>query len=80
MKDGYEKMLWVQIDDEDIKKNADHYQKITNRLIRTLPANPIVDELKELVETFKEAMLEILEQKRAPERVIRQYMTDKRND
>ena len=49
-------MLWVQIDDEDIKKNADHYQKITNMLIRTLPANPIVDELKELVETFKEAM------------------------
>ena len=49
-------MLWNEINDEEIKKNADHYQKITNRLIRVLPSNPIVDELKYLVDTFKEAM------------------------
>ena len=55
-KDGYEKQLWDEIDDDDIKQNADKYQKITNRLIRVLPSNPIVDELKFLVEQFKETM------------------------
>ena len=56
LKDGYEKMLWNDIDDTEIKKNADYYQKITNKLLRNLPSNPIVEELKFLVETFKEAM------------------------
>ena len=56
LKDHYEKQVWKDINDEEIKKNADHYQKITNRLIRTLPSNQIVDELKFLVDTFKEAM------------------------
>ena len=56
LKEGYEKMLWNDINDEDIKKNADIYQKTTNRLIRALPANPIVDELKDLVDQFKDAM------------------------
>jgi flagellar biosynthesis GTPase FlhF len=56
LKEGYEKKLWNDIDDEEIKRNADHYQKITNKLIRNLPVNPIVDELKYLVDTFKEAM------------------------
>lgn len=55
-KDGYEKQLWNDIDDEDIKTNAEKYQKITNRLIRVLPSNPIADELKFLVEQFKETM------------------------
>lgn len=56
LKESYEKQVWKDINDEEIKKNADYYQKITNRLIRTLPSNQIVDELKYLVETFKEAM------------------------
>lgn len=55
-KEGYEKMLWNDIDDDEIKREADKYQKITNRLIRVLPSNAIVDELKDLVEKFKEAM------------------------
>jgi len=66
LKDGYEKMLWNDIKVDDIKTKSDHYQKIANRLFRTLPANPIVEELKELVETFKEAM-PIVEACRAPE-------------
>lgn len=55
-KEGYEKKLWNDIDDEEIKREAEYYQKITNKLIRNLPANQIVDELKYLVDTFKEAM------------------------
>lgn len=49
-------MLWNDINVEDIKKNAEAYSKIANRLQRNLPSNPIVDDLKYLVETFKEAM------------------------
>ena len=49
-------MLWNEINDEEIKKNAEHYSKIANRLLRSLPSNPIVDDLKYLVDTFKEAM------------------------
>jgi len=56
LKEMYEKQLWKDINDEEIKKNADAYSKIANRLIRTLPSNPIVEDLKYLVETFKEAM------------------------
>jgi len=56
LKENYEKQVWKDINDEEIKKNAEHYSKITNRLLRTLPSNPIVDDLKYLVETFKEAM------------------------
>ena len=56
LKEHYEKQLWNDIDDDEIKKNADSYQKTTNRLIRVLPSNPIVEELKFLVEQFKEAM------------------------
>jgi len=56
LKDGYEKMLWNDINDEEIKKNADIYSKIANKLLRILPSNPIVDDLKYLVDTFKEAM------------------------
>ena len=49
-------MLWNDIKVDEISTTSDNYQKIANRLLRTLPANPIVEELKELVETFKEAM------------------------
>ena len=56
LKEGYEKMLWNDIKVDEISATSDSYQKIANRLLRTLPANPIVEELKELVETFKEAM------------------------
>jgi dynein heavy chain len=56
LKEQYEKMLWNDIKIDEISATSDHYQKIANRLLRTLPANPIVEELKELVETFKEAM------------------------
>ena len=56
LKEGYEKMLWNDIKVEEISATSDNYQKIANRLLRTLPPNPIVEELKELVETFKEAM------------------------
>ena len=49
-------MLWNDIKVDEISSTSDNYQKIANRLLRTLPANPIVEELKELVETFKEAM------------------------
>jgi len=65
-KEVYEKMLWNDIKVDEIKATSDSYQKIANRLMRTLPANPIVEELKELVETFKEAM-PIVEACRAPE-------------
>lgn len=56
LKETYEKQVWKDINDEEIKRNAEYYSKITNRLLRTLPSNPIVDDLKYLVETFKEAM------------------------
>lgn len=49
-------MLWADINDEEIKKTSESYSKIANRLLRTLPSNPIVDDLKHLVDTFKEAM------------------------
>ena len=50
LKDAYEKMLWNDINDDDIKRNAEAYNKTANRLIRALPPNPIVDELKFLVD------------------------------
>ena len=50
LKDAYEKMLWNDINDEDIKRNAEAYNKTANRLVRALPPNPIVDELKFLVD------------------------------
>jgi dynein heavy chain len=50
LKETYEKMLWNDINDDDIKRNAEAYNKTANRLIRALPANPIVDELKFLVD------------------------------
>lgn len=56
LKEGYEKMRFEDIQADDISAKADHYQKIANRLIKTLPPNPIQDELKELVDTFKGAM------------------------
>lgn len=56
LKDGYEKMQFNAINDEEIKQKADYYQKISNKLFKNLPSNPIIDELKILVETFKEAM------------------------
>ena len=56
LKDNYDKTLFADIDAEEISKRADHYQKIANRIIKVLPPNPIQDELKELVETFKGAM------------------------
>ena len=49
-------MLWADINDEEIKQKSETYSKIANRLLRTLPSNPIVDDLKYLVDTFKEAM------------------------
>ena len=55
-KEEYEKMLWNDIKVDEISATSDAYQKTANRLLRTLPTNPIVEELKELVETFKEAM------------------------
>ena len=55
-KEEYEKMLWNDIKVDEISATSDAYQKTANRLLRTLPQNPIVEELKELVETFKEAM------------------------
>ena len=49
-------MLFAEINAEEISKKADHYQKIANRIIKILPPNPIQDQLKDLVETFKGAM------------------------
>lgn len=56
LKEGYEKTLFAEIQVDDISKEADKYQKIANRIIKILPPNPIQDELKDLVETFKGAM------------------------
>ena len=56
LKEGYEKTLFADIDAEEISKTADQYQKTANRIIKILPPNPIQDELKDLVETFKGAM------------------------
>lgn len=56
LKEEYEKTLFVNIDDEAIAKQADHYAKIANRLDKSLPPNPIQQQLSELVNTFKGAM------------------------
>ena len=44
------------IDSADIANRADRYFKICMRLEKSLDANPIQEKLKDLVETFKEAM------------------------
>ena len=56
LKEEYQKTLFVNIDDEAIAKQADHYAKIANRLEKSLPPNPIQMQLSELVNTFKGAM------------------------
>ena len=44
LKESYEKMLFAEINAEEISKKADHYQKIANRIIKILPPNPIQDQ------------------------------------
>ena len=41
---------------EEIKQISDKYTKIVNKCSKKLPSNPILDELKKLLKTFKEAM------------------------
>jgi hypothetical protein len=41
LQDDYSKTLFVNIDDEAIAKQAEHYAKIANRLEKSLPPNQI---------------------------------------
>jgi len=53
---SYKKKLFVDINVDEISLKADHYQKISNRLNKSLPSNEVQVKLGNLVETFKGAM------------------------
>ena len=44
------------IDTEDIRAKSDYYSKIIAKCSREMPSNPVLDELKDLVNDFKNAM------------------------
>lgn len=50
------KLQFTMIDAKSISDEADQYAKVANRVEKTLPANPIGDKLKLLVDTFRGTM------------------------
>jgi len=46
----------VNINTSEIKAKGDEYTKVVNRCQKGLPSNPILEELKELVFSFKDTM------------------------
>ena len=45
-----------EINPEEMRVKAEHYQRIVNKCTRKLPTNPVLDELKQLVFEFKESV------------------------
>lgn len=52
----YQNKLFKETDDKEISKQCDKYSKISGQLERQLESNPIQEDLKTLVDTFKGAM------------------------
>lgn len=45
-----------EIDTEEIRAKSEYYSKIIGKCSREMPSNPVLDELKDLVNDFKNAM------------------------
>jgi hypothetical protein len=41
---------------EDIKQHCDKYTRIVSKCTKRLPANPVLDNLRNLLSTFKDAL------------------------
>jgi len=51
---------FLDIDTEEIRKEGEKHQRVTNRCNKNLPANPVLKELTGLVHEFKDTMPVVL--------------------